>query len=141
MVINHKKKKWWVINGIGEPNVLELRFWSCVKAGKIVLEKWWRINGISLNNYKEVPIDISIFSLYKLSIYYDNEIKRGFCQRDYDCLDLRPNVLKDDCCHIMASQLNIGTIIVSDCWNSYKITIFSIFNWNTMDLRLLDLDP
>ncbi|RNA03470.1 hypothetical protein BpHYR1_052737 [Brachionus plicatilis] len=26
-----------------EPNVLELRFWSCMKA-----EKWWRINGIVL---------------------------------------------------------------------------------------------
>jgi hypothetical protein len=32
----------------------------------------------SLNGYKEVPIDVAALSYFKLSVYYANEIKRGF---------------------------------------------------------------
>jgi hypothetical protein len=35
----------------------------------------------SLNGNKELPLDVSIYGFNKLSVYYDNEIKRGFCNR------------------------------------------------------------
>ena len=35
----------------------------------------------SLNNYKEIPIDVAVLTFYKLSSYYINEIRRGFCNK------------------------------------------------------------
>ena len=35
----------------------------------------------SLNDYNEIPIDVAVLTFYKLSSYYINEIRRGFCNK------------------------------------------------------------
>lgn len=35
----------------------------------------------SLNDYNEIPIDVAVLTFFKLSSYYINEIRRGFCNK------------------------------------------------------------